>query len=67
MNIHIRHEGKSDEIELRELGYDEMPGKSELKDALARYYDRSSGAFAEMVVEVQPNGNVVVRPEATFG
>ena len=67
MKIHVRHNGTSEEIELKELGYDTLPGEQKLKDSLARYYDKHRQAFANMVVEVQPNGNVVVRPEATFG
>jgi len=41
--------------------------EDQVKTALAQYYDVGLGEFEDHYVEINPNGNVTVRPNATFG
>jgi hypothetical protein len=39
----------------------------QVKTALAQHYDVGLGEFADHFVEMNPNGNITVRPETVFG
>jgi hypothetical protein len=81
--VHVKYEGRSDDIEfstlfprerLAALGMDanadptpQTVTQQQIRTALAQHYDRGLGEFDDMYVEVNPNGNITVRPEATFG
>jgi hypothetical protein len=39
----------------------------QVKTALAQHYDVGLGEFADHYVEMNPNGNITVRPNTTFG
>jgi len=39
----------------------------QVKTALAQHYDVGLGEFADHFVEMNPNGNITVRPNTTFG
>jgi len=81
--VHVKYEGRSDDIEfgtlfrqdrLVSLGIpmDTTPTpqtvtQAQIRMALAQHYDRGMGEFDDMFVEVNPNGNITVRPEAVFG
>jgi len=81
--VHVKYEGRSDDIEFETLfpadrwaslgiaeGTVPTPQtvtQQQIRTALAQHYDRGVGEFNDMYVEVNPNGNITVRPEATFG
>jgi len=39
----------------------------QVKTALAQHYDVGLGEFGNHFVEMNPNGNITVRPNTTFG
>jgi hypothetical protein len=39
----------------------------QVKTAMAQHYDVGLGEFADHFVEMNPNGNITVRPNTTFG
>lgn len=41
--------------------------ESQVKQALSQYYDVGAGEFQDHFVELNPNGNVTVRPNTPFG
>lgn len=81
--VHVKYEGRSDDIEFETLfpedrlagigiaeGTEPTPQtvtQQQIRTALAQHYDRGVGEFDDMFIEVNPNGNITVRPEATFG
>jgi hypothetical protein len=65
--VHVRYDGRSNDIRLDELGLSERSVDAEVFEALARYFDVAPRKFAAYVVERHANGNFTVRPEAVFG
>ena len=41
--------------------------EDQVKHALSQYYDVGVGEFVDHFVELNPNGNVTVRPNTPFG
>lgn len=80
--VHVKYEGSQD-IEFEELfpqerlaslgvaeGVAPTPQsvtQQQIKLALAQHFDKGAGEFDAFYVEINPNGNITVRPEATFG
>lgn len=67
MNIHVRMNGISDTFNFSRLGIFQASTDREIRESLARYFNREFSAFDEMVIERHANGNITVRPEAIFG
>ena len=65
--VHVRFEGRSNDIEFRVLGVTERSSDPEVFEALGRYFDVSTRKFGSYVVEREASGNMTVRPEAVFG
>jgi len=81
--IHVKYEGRSDAIEFDSLFPAERyvsigiaPGTTptpqtvtdaQVRIALAQHYDVGLDEFEEHFIEINPNGNITVRPEAVFG
>jgi hypothetical protein len=81
--VHVKYEGRSEDIEFDALfAQDRLASigipagvvptpqsvtQQQIKVALAQHFDRGLTEFDEMYVEVNPNGNITVRPEAVFG
>jgi len=81
--VHVKYEGRSDDIDfpvlfpaerLAGLGIAEgtqptpqTVTERQVKLALAQHYDRGANEFDQFYVEINPNGNITVRPDATFG
>lgn len=81
--VYVKYEGRSEDIEFDVLfpqdrrvslgvaeGVDPTPQtvtQQQIRMALAQHFDRGLTEFDDMYVEVNPNGNITVRPEATFG
>jgi len=81
--VHILYEGRTEDLDLEELipiedrpmlGIDddhvlqssELNGE-QIRKALSNHYDKPVEEFQDLVIEHQKNGNLVVRPNATFG
>lgn len=41
--------------------------ETHIRNAVAQHFDVSNSEFADHFVEINPNGNITVRPKATFG
>lgn len=81
--VHVKYEGRSEDIEfdrlfsqdrLASIGIPEgtVPTpqnvtERQVKVALAQYYDKGVDEFDQLFVEINPNGNITVRPDAVFG
>jgi hypothetical protein len=64
--LHVRFNGRSDELTLGALDLDRGASDEAIKQAVAAYYDRPAGAFADHVV-VRYENAIVLRPEAVYG
>ena len=65
--LHLRFEGRSVDLPLRDL---DLPGSAcdlDVKEAVARYLDIPVRRFNDYVVERHATGNWTIRPEAVFG
>ena len=65
--VHIRFEGRSRDLALRELDIGQMSSDGQIRQSLANYFDVPVGRFRAYVIERHENGNITVRPEAVFG
>jgi hypothetical protein len=65
--VHIRFEGRSQDIRLADLDLGPRSGDGAVKQALARYLDVSETALRDYVIDRHETGNLTVRPEAVFG
>ena len=65
--LHVRFEGTSRDILCSELDIGTLSSDNEVREALADYFDVNVRKFQSYVVERHDNGNMTVRPEATFG
>lgn len=81
--VHVKYEGRSEDIDFEDLfplddyetigiqaGVHPTPQNvtpAQFHTALSIYYDRPVSEFQEMHIDVSPNGNVTVRPQAVFG
>ena len=65
--VHVRYEGRSVDVPLRDL--DVAPGASDgaVREALARYLELPVRDLRGYVIERHETGNWTVRPEAVFG
>ena len=81
--VHVIYDGNPEDINLEDLipledraalgigeGHElvstELTG-DQIKMALANHYDKPVEEFEELVVEHHKNGNITIRPNATFG
>lgn len=65
--VHLRVNGKSEDLPLEGLGLGRYVSPNEVKTAVARYMEMPPGNLKDYVVELHPSGNVTVRPQAVFG
>ena len=65
--LHVRFEGTSRDIPCSELDIGTLSSDNEVRAALADYFDVHARKFRSYVIERHDNGNITVRPEATFG
>lgn len=64
--LHVRFDGRSDELTLGALGLDRHAGDGAIKQAVARYYERPAHAFDDYVLARYDHA-IVLRPEAIYG
>ena len=66
VRLHVRFDGRSEDLDLHTLGLCHSASDAELRAALARRYDRPADALDEYVIVREPQG-IVVRPVAVYG
>ena len=81
--VHVLYNGKTEDLSFEQLFPEErrlatgitregeVTGanltEAQVKSALSQYYDVGQAEFQDHFVEINPNGNVTVRPNTTFG
>ena len=65
--LHVRYAGRSFDVPLSALDVTARASVRQIKHALAAHLDVAEAKFDDYVVDVHPNGNLTVRPEAVFG
>ena len=66
MRLHVRFNGRSEDLDLETLGLDQGAGDAELRVALARRYDCTVDDLAGYVIAREPQA-IIVRPIAFYG
>lgn len=82
-DIAYRHDGNSESVPLEQVFTAERVAalglpegtvltsqnvtEQQVKTALAQHLDVNANEFADSFVELNPNGNITVRPNTTFG
>jgi hypothetical protein len=65
--LHIRFEGQSRDIPLRDLAVGPFAGNDVIKQAVARFLEVPVARLRDYTVDRHETGNLTVRPEAVFG
>ena len=65
--LHVRFDGTSRDIPCSQLNLRSGASDNDVRDAVAAYLDVPVHKFGAYVIERHDNGNITVRPEATFG
>lgn len=81
--VHVVYNGRNDDLDFDAVFPQERYGNigipegtipsvntlntEQVKTALAQHYDVGLGEFADHFVEMNPNGNITVRPNTVFG
>ena len=66
IRLHVRFNGRSEDLDLDTLGLGHNASDAELRAALARRYDCPADALDEYVIVREPQA-IVVRPVAVYG
>ena len=66
MRLHIRFNGRSEDLDLETLGLGYDAGDGEIRTALARRYDCAAEDLAGYVIAREPQA-IIVRPIAFYG
>jgi hypothetical protein len=64
--VHVRFEGRSEELTLDILNLTAQSTDTQIKRAVAHYFERKSDYFNSFVV-VRNSQAIIVRPEAIYG
>lgn len=65
--IHVRFEGRSFDLQENKLGLNASANDKAIREALAGHLDVGIGRLAGYVIDRQPSGDLIVRPEAVYG
>lgn len=65
--VHIRYEGRSFDVNERNLSVNAGMSDEKIKELVARYFEVGKNKLDYYVVDRTPNGDLVVRPEAVYG
>jgi len=65
--VHIRFEGKSQDISVSELDIGQTSTDEQIKSAVASFLDVEPAKLENYAIERHENGNYTIRPEAVFG
>jgi len=64
--VHVRFDGRSEEIPLAQLGIAQNATDNQLKHAVARYLDLPADSLSSHVI-VRTTQAIIIRPEALYG
>ena len=64
--IHVRFDGRSEDLNLATLGLRPSASDGALRSALARHYECSVAKFDGYVIQREPQG-IIARPMAIYG
>jgi len=64
--IHVRFDGRSEELTTRALNLASDATDGQIKQAVARYFDLSGNYLQDYVV-VRNSTSIIIRPEAIYG
>lgn len=64
--LHVRFNGRSEELDLQALNLHDNPSDKQLRAALARHYDCAVNDLADYVIVREPKV-IIVRPVAIYG
>ena len=65
--LHVRFDGRSFDVPLRDLDVAALSSDFEVKRALSSYLSIAQAQFRDYVVDRHETGNLTVWPEAIFG
>lgn len=66
LTLHVRFEGRSEQLDLAALGLGPDASDAELRAALARRYERPLADFNDYVLVREPQA-IILRPIAFYG
>ncbi len=64
--LHIRFDGRSEELSLNALNLNRQATDDEIKQAVATHFERPTRYFQDYVI-VRNSETIIVRPEAIYG
>lgn len=67
MEMHVRFNGRSETFDFASVGISSTSTDREIRESLARHFDRALNVFDNLVIERHANGNITIRPEAVYG
>jgi hypothetical protein len=65
--IHVRFEGRSFEVNDRQVNVTGEMNDRAIKERLARHLELNSDRLNTYVVDRRPGGDFIIRPEAVYG
>jgi hypothetical protein len=65
--LHVRYEGRSFDLDFKELGLHDNASDGQIKSRLASFLEIPQSNLNQYTVDRRPNGNWVVHPEAVYG
>lgn len=65
--IHVRFEGRSFDVNEKQVNIAENMSDRMIKERLARHLEVNSDQLNTYVVDRRPSGDFIIRPEAVYG
>lgn len=65
--VHVRFEGRSFDLDERQLKLRQSANDNDVKERLAQHFDVGIGRFQGYVIDRPETGAIIVRPEAVYG
>jgi hypothetical protein len=66
MVLHVRFDGRSEELSLESLNLSSTASDAQIKQALATHFQRPARTFDSYII-VRNSQAIIVRPEAIYG
>lgn len=65
--IHVRYEGRSYDVQERDLNLGARPNDKQVLETLAGHFEFDFDKLRHYIVDRRPSGSIIVRPEAVYG